>query len=188
MSAVFTIGHSNHSLERFLELLAGARVEMIADIRSAPVSRHVAHFNKAALSKALHEAGLSYLFLGRELGGRPADPALFSDGVADFERMAEAPAFRGGLKRVETEALWLRLALMCSEKEPLDCHRCLLVGRALANDGVEVRHILADGGIVTQKEIEAELTGAQGTLALDNDVLAAAYRERANKVAFRRSR
>lgn len=188
MSVVFTIGHSNHSLEHFLRLLADAHIEIVADIRSAPVSRHVPQFNKATLAKALNEAGLSYTFLGRELGGRPDDPALFSGGAADFERMAEAPAFRAGLARITTEAMWLRLALMCSEKDPLDCHRCLLVGRALAAQGMEVRHILADGGIVTQTQIEAELSGPQAALALDGDALAAAYRARADKIAFRRSR
>jgi len=186
MGAVFTIGHSNHPLERLLGLLAGAGIEMVADVRSVPASRRLPQFNKAALVKALHQAGLGYIFLGRELGGRPADPALFSDGTADFERMAAAPVFRAGIKRVLAESLWLRVALMCAEKEPLDCHRCLLVGRALAAEGAEVRHILADGGIVTQKDIEAELMG--GELALEADGLAAAYRERARKIAFRRKR
>jgi uncharacterized protein (DUF488 family) len=184
MSAVFTIGHSNHPPERFLALLAGAGIEMVADVRSAPVSRHVPHFNKGTLAQALQGAGISYMFLGRELGGRPTDPALFTDGSADFERMAAAPAFRTGLKRLETEALWLRIALMCSEKEPLDCHRCLLIGRALDAHGVEVRHILADGGIITQKDIEAELM--RGELQLEEDMLASAYRERARKIAFKR--
>jgi uncharacterized protein (DUF488 family) len=186
MSVVFTIGHSNHSLERFLALLAGAGVEMVADVRSQPASRHFPHFGKAALAKALQDAGISYLFLGRELGGRPTDASLFTDGIADFERMAETQRFREGLKRVMADAIWVRLALMCSEKEPLDCHRCLLVGRALAAGGIEVRHILADGGIVTQKDIEAELLGAQGSLGLAEDALAEAYRERANKIAFKR--
>jgi len=185
MSAVFTIGHSNHSLERFLALLAGAGVEMVADVRSQPASRHFPHFGKAALTQALHERGLSYVFLGRELGGRPTDASLFTDGVADFERMAETERFREGLKRVMADAIWVRLALMCSEKEPLDCHRCLLVGRVLAASGIEVRHILADGGIVTQKDIEAELVGAQDALALEGDALVEAYRERARKIAFK---
>jgi uncharacterized protein (DUF488 family) len=186
MSAVFTIGHSNHSLERFLELLARAGVEMVADVRSAPASRHAPHFNKAAIAGALHRAGISYLYLGRELGGRPSDPALFADGIADFERMAETAAFGEGLKRVMSEALWLRLALMCSEKEPLDCHRCLLIGRALAARGVDVRHILADGGTVSQQDIERELAADQDMLPLAEDPLAEAYRNRSRAVAFRR--
>lgn len=186
MSAVFTIGHSNHTLDRFLQLLARTGVEMVADVRSAPASRHAPQFNKATLAGALHRVGISYLFLGRELGGRPSDPTLFTDGAADFERMAETPAFREGLKRAMTEALWLRLALMCSEKDPLDCHRCLLVGRTLAAHGVEVRHILADGKIVTQQDIERELMGGQDALPLTADPLAEAYRARARAVAFRR--
>jgi len=184
MSVVFTIGHSDHSLERFLALLAAAGVEMVADVRTAPVSRHVPHFSKAPLAGALHRAGISYLFLGRELGGRPNDPALFTDGIADFERMADTDAFRAGLRRVATEATWLRVALMCSEKEPLDCHRSLLIGRALWAGGIEVRHILADGGTVTQKDLETALRAQQGPLA--GEALAEAYRARARAIAFRR--
>ena len=95
MPVVLTIGHSNHSLERFLALLQGAGVEMVADVRTTPASRRFPHFNKEALATALHAAGLSYLWLGRELGGRPADPTLFTDGTADFERMAKVVQIAG---------------------------------------------------------------------------------------------
>jgi len=188
MTAVFTIGHSNHKPERFLGLLEDAGIEMVADVRSTPTSRRMPWFSQAALAKRLHAAGISYAFFGRELGGRPADAALFTDGVADFERMAATSAFRAGLKRVAAEALWLRVALMCSEKEPLDCHRCLLIGRALHAEGIAVRHILADGGMVTQMDIERELLARHGGLGLDEDALATAYRDRARKIAFRRAR
>lgn len=185
MPVVLTIGHSNHALERFLSLLQGAGVEMVADIRSMPASRRQPQFNKDPLAQALHGAGLSYLWLGRELGGRPGDPTLFTDGIADFERMAETQSFRDGVARVLAEVEWLRLALMCAEKEPLDCHRCLLVGRALAAQGTEVRHILADGGSISQTQIEDELLGSDELFSSREERLAAAYLTRGRRIAFR---
>lgn len=187
--SVFTIGHSTHSFERFLALLSGAGVEAVADVRTAPHSRFCPQFNKARLDQALRAAGLSYIFLGKELGGRPTDPALYRDDIADFERMAENAAFREGIERVIAEAREHRIVLMCSEKHPLDCHRCLLVARALAARGVGVRHILPDGASVSQNEIEEQLlTGGEDDLFTPREErLAAAYRARARKVAFART-
>lgn len=187
MPAILTIGHSNHSLDHFLGLLQGAGVEMVVDVRSTPASRRQPQFNKASFAQALHAAGLSYLWLGRELGGRPADPALFTDGIADFERMAETKSFREGIARVLGEADWLRLALMCAEKDPLDCHRCLLVGRALTEQGAEVRHILADGAIITQTAIEDDLLGGEVLFPPRAERLAEVYRAQARRIAFRAS-
>jgi uncharacterized protein (DUF488 family) len=187
MPAVLTIGHSNHPLEHFLGLLQAAGVEMVADVRSTPASRRQPQFNKAPLAQALHSAGLSYLWLGRELGGRPADPALFTDGIADFERMAQTQCFSDGIARVLAEAEWLRLALMCAEKEPLDCHRTLLVARALTAQGAEVHHIMADGGVIGHTAIEEELLGGDELFPPRDERLAAAYRARARKIAFRQS-
>ncbi len=187
--SVFTIGHSTHSFERFLALLSGAGIEAVADVRTAPHSRFCPQFNKARLDQALRTAGLSYIFLGKELGGRPDDPALYTNGIADFERMAESAAFHDGIERVIAEAREHRLALMCSEKHPLDCHRCLMVARALAARGVGVQHILPDGALVSQNEIEEQLlTGGEDDLfAPREERLAAAYRARARKVAFART-
>ena len=187
MPVVLTIGHSNHTLERFLTLLGGAGVEMVVDVRSTPASKRQPQFNKAPLATALHAAGLSYLWLGREIGGRPVDPALFTDGVADFERMAEAQSFRAAIARVLSEAEWLLLALMCAEKEPLDCHRTLLIGRALTEQGCEVRHILADGRVITQTAIEDQLLGGDTLFPPRAQRLAEVYRARARKIAFRNS-
>lgn len=184
MPAVLSIGHSNHSLGTFLELLAGAGVEMIADIRSTPFSRRHPQFDKPALARALAEQGIAYLYLGRELGGRPSDPALFREGIADFERMAESPAFQSGITRVKGEAEWLRLCLMCAEKDPLDCHRSLLVGRALTEAGIEVVHVLANGTTRPHSDIEDELAGAD-LLTSRAERLAAAYRERSRRIAYR---
>ena len=142
---VLTIGHSNHSLEAFLELLANHGVTAVADVRSAPFSRFCPQFNRDALSAALKDRGIRYTCLGRELGGRSADPACYRDGQVRYELVARTSSFRDGLARIVDGAARHRIALMCAEKEPLDCHRTLLVAPALAALGIAVSHILADG-------------------------------------------
>lgn len=186
---ILTIGHSNHSPEHFLALLRGAGVTAVADVRSAPYSRHMPHFSREPLAALLRKAGVAYVFLGRELGGRPDSRALYSNGSADYERMACTEAFRRGLDRVMDGARRHRIALMCSEQDPLDCHRCLLVARRLRERGHRVGHILADGRIEPHEESEARLLAAVRMDANDlfasrEERLADAYRTRGRKVAF----
>ena len=173
---VLTIGHSRHAIERFIALLEGAGVTAVADVRSAPMSRFSPQFNKAALASSLATRGIAYAFLGRELGGRPERPELYTQGVADYEKMAASLDFRDGLARLVDLTEQQRVAVMCAEADPLDCHRCLLVGRALADAGHEVAHILASGEIVTQPEVEDRLL-ALANLA-DDDLLSPSRNER----------
>ena len=185
---IFSIGHSTHTYERFLELVRKAGVTAIADVRTSPFSRHFPHFNRDHLKSELRADGIVYSFLGKELGGRPADRAFYCDGVADYERMALSPDFVQGLQRVLEGARKYRVALMCSEHDPLDCHRCLLVGRALA-EHVRVKHILASGVIVEHRDIEERLLKSEGRESTDlflspGERLAEAYRKRARKVAY----
>ena len=150
---VFTIGHSNHSLDAFLALLRMNGVEEVADVRSSPHSRYTPHFSYGALSESLEEAGIDYIFLGGELGGRPADRSCYdADGRVDYERLAQTDAFDDGIRRIVWAADERHVALMCAEKAPLDCHRTLLVARALVERGVAVEHILADGGLEAHAE------------------------------------
>lgn len=186
---VLTIGHSNHPPERFIELLRKSRVTAIADVRTSPYSRHHEHYCREALREELRHNGIAYVFLGKQLGGRPSEPEFYSDGVADYEKMAMAPAFSAGLDRVVEGAKRHRIALLCSEYDPLDCHRCLLVGRALVKRGVRVVHVLGHGKVATHAEAEdrlLELTGrsADDLFATREDRLAAAYLDRGRKVAF----
>lgn len=153
-SIVYTIGHSNHPIERFLDLLHGAGITAVADVRSIPHSRRWPQFSRDRLARSLAAARIAYVHLGAELGGRPADPALLRDGKPDYGRMAAAPGFHAGLDRVMDGARRYRIALMCAEREPLECHRFLLVARALHERGVTLRHILADGSIEPQEETE----------------------------------
>lgn len=186
---VLTIGHSSHSMARFLALLDGAGVTAVADVRSAPYSRHVPQFNYDPVKAALRGAGVAYVHLGKELGGRPWDPSQYRNGVVDYESIAASAAFQSGLQRLLNGAATHRIALMCVEADPLECHRCLLIARALAARAVPVRHVLADGATATQAEIEDELL--HRTHRTDYDLfltraerVAMAYREQAMKVGY----
>jgi len=186
---VLTIGHSSHPIDHFLALLRGAGVTAVADVRSAPYSRHVPQFSHEALKASLRAAGVAYVYLGKELGGRPQDRTQYRDGVVDYESIAASETFQTGLRRVLDGAATHRVALMCAEQDPLDCHRCLLIGRALAARGVPVRHVLADGATATHAAIEDELLRRMGRAEHDlfmpyAERLAVAYRERARKVGF----
>ena len=143
--AVFTVGHSNHPLEGFVALLLQHGVTALADVRSVPHSRRHPHFNRAALAAALETRGIDYVFLGRELGGRTSDPALHEHGRVSYERILRTEQFRTGIDLVLRGAARHSIVLMCAEREPLDCHRTLLVARALDLRGLEILHIHADG-------------------------------------------
>ena len=187
---LLTIGHSNLPPDRFAALLQGARVTAIVDVRSVAFSRRFPWFSQQRLAERLARDGISYLPMGDALGGRPRDAALYRDGVADYEAMAVAPAFRAGLDRVTAEARRHRVCLMCAEREPLDCHRCLLVGRALAARGLAIGHVLVDGTVEPHTTTEQRLLALAGTAPADllDDAAARldhAYRRRAKAVAAR---
>jgi len=185
--ALLTIGHSNLPAERFVALLQHAGVTAIADVRSVPFSRRFPWFSGKALAARLETANIAYLPFGDSLGGRPHDPTLYRDRIADYEKMAQAAPFRTALERIGEAMGRYRLCLMCAEREPLDCHRCLLVARALKENGVAVGHILIDGRIEPHSETEERLLalagGADDLFTSRTDRLAQAYRQRAAKVA-----
>jgi uncharacterized protein (DUF488 family) len=188
-TTIFSIGHSSHTIERFIDLLGSAKVTAIADVRTSPYSRMSPHFNRDALKERLQASGIAYSFLGRELGGRPNGSQFYCEGVADYERMAQTPAFKKGIQRVLDGAHRYTVALMCSERDPLDCHRCLLVSRALKQQGSKIRHIGINGDVTDHEEIEDQLLqlgrrdGADLFMSREEQ-LAEAYQKRARKVAY----
>jgi uncharacterized protein (DUF488 family) len=187
---LFSIGHSNIAAERFLALLRDAGVDTIADVRSTPYSRRFPWFSGKALAATLMQHGMTYLAYGDALGGRPRDATLYRDGVADYEAMARQPDFQMGLDRLLADAARSRVCLMCAEREPLDCHRCLLVARSLAERGFTIGHILHDGTVEPHAATEQRLlalTGASNDLFVtgQDERLAAAYRRRARAAAYR---
>jgi uncharacterized protein (DUF488 family) len=186
---LLTIGHSNLSADRFMALLTRASVTAVADVRSIPFSRWCPWFSAKALAQRLAGEGIAYIALGDSLGGRRRDPKLYRNGVADYEAMATRPEFVAGLERVVDEIARHRVCLLCAEREPLDCHRCLLVGRALAERGLTLGHIRADGTVESHAATEERLlalAGHDADLFRDGaERLAHAYRRRAQAVAAR---
>lgn len=186
---ILTIGHSNHPIERFLELLRRNGVTAVADVRSSPFSRYNPQFGKEELQQALKEVGIAYIFLGKELGGRSPDKACYEDGRVQYDRVARTATFREGIERVRKGAGEYRIALMCAEKEPLECHRTLLVARALDKAGERVGHIHADGHVEPHAQAMQRLLDVVGLPREDmfrtgEELEEEAVRGQAGKVAY----
>jgi uncharacterized protein (DUF488 family) len=152
--SIFTIGHSNHELENLLDLLKSNKIEVLVDIRSSPYSRIAPQFNKDDFKKAIQTSGIKYLFLGKELGGKPEDPEFYdSEGFVLYSRIADSPLFLEGIERLMNGIKNYRVVLMCSEENPAHCHRRLLVGRVLSEKGVQVQHIRGGGRLQSEDEV-----------------------------------
>lgn len=186
---VYTVGHSTHTTENFLDLLERNGVTAIADVRSSPFSRHNPQFNKDTLSGELKNHDIVYVFVGKELGARSEDPACYTGGRVRYDRLAQTSIFKAGIDRVLSGAQRYRIALMCAEKEPLDCHRTLLVSRALERRGVSIVHILSDGSTEAQPQTMARLLDLVGLPQVDmfrshDELVATACELREQKIAF----
>lgn len=154
---LFTIGHSDHDIDRFLALLREYRVDAVADVRSQPYSRHQPQFNRETLADALKTIEAKYVFLGRELGARRAEPEAYDGGRARYDLIRHLPAFQEGLARIQRGVASNRIALLCAEKDPLTCHRTILVCRELRALPIEVLHIRDDGLYETTAALETRL-------------------------------
>jgi uncharacterized protein (DUF488 family) len=159
--SVFTIGHSNHSTEKFVGLLKRHGIELLVDTRSHPYSRHAPRFNNRDIEEILSGNGIGYLFLGLELGGRPEEKEFYdAEGRVNYALIEKSRLFLDGIHRLKKEIQDRRVALLCSEEDPAGCHRRLLVGRALSERGIVVRHIRGDGSV----QAEGETIGDQPVL------------------------
>lgn len=188
---VFTIGHSTHSQERFISLLRKHAVAVVCDVRSQPYSRANPQFNREILKQFLHARGIRYVFLGRELGARSEDATCYVNGKVQYDRLAQTELFHRGLHRVETGMKKFRIVLMCAERDPIECHRTILVARYLSKGGVTIRHIHADGSIETHVEAMQRLA-RQLHLRVDEhdffqspaDLFEQAYRLQGARIAY----
>jgi uncharacterized protein (DUF488 family) len=170
-------------------------VSLLADVRSKPQSSRFPHFDQVELERAVRVEGIDYVFLGEELGGRPEDPKAYgSDGIVDYEARRKSYAFRAGIERVLQELAKNELALMCSEEDPLNCHRFLMICPELVALGLEPRHIRKGGLIESQRDAEDRLLQIQqwgavagaSLFASDREsALASAFTAQAKKCAFR---
>ena len=143
---IYSIGHSNYPIERFIALLQQHGIQALADVRSNPYSRFNPQFNREKLQASLASADIRYVYLGEELGARSKDSAVYDeDGRVSYAKLAQTPLFRQGITRLQTGMQQLRIAIMCAERNPLECHRTILVSRELEKIGIPVTHILHDG-------------------------------------------
>jgi uncharacterized protein (DUF488 family) len=189
LTTLHTVGHSNHSIEKFIGLLTANGITAVADVRSRPFSRRHPQFNKDRLAAELARHGIAYVFLGKELGARTEDPSCYQEDKVQYSRLAATALFKAGIERVLDGAQKYRIALMCAEKEPLDCHRTLLVSRALEGLGASIAHILADGSVETQEQIWSRLIDLTGLSKQDMfcdhaELLARACKLREDKIAY----
>jgi uncharacterized protein (DUF488 family) len=188
-----TIGHSHHELPRLVELLEAADVNAVADVRSHPYSRRLPQFNRPDLEAGLRSHGIVYVFLGDLLGGRPAQPDLYDDtGRVDYWRVRAEEFFRHGLDRLTRAQEKYKVAMLCAEEDPLDCHRGLMIAPALVERGLAPIHLRGDGSRETNAAMEERLlavTGLEGLFTrIDEErrvALKEAYRVMARKKAFR---
>ncbi|MDP3064249.1 MAG: DUF488 domain-containing protein [Chloroflexota bacterium] len=151
---VFTIGHSDQGLDAFLRLLSNNGIDVLVDVRTYPVSQYAPQFNREQLKKALESKGIRYLYLGKELGGKPEAPEFHDKGgLVLYDRIAVSPPFLAGLERLKRGVAKHRVALMCSEENPSVCHRERLIGRVLGSQGVAVYHIRGDGTVESKEQL-----------------------------------
>ena len=175
---IYTVGHSNHAAETFLQLLRDNAVDTLVDTRSRPYSKFVPHFNPDEMKFAVTQAGIRYVFLGKELGGRPDGTEFYdAEGHVLYNRVAESEGFLGAVAKLERAVVSRRVALCCAEENPSDCHRRLLVGRVLSERGMNVLHIRGDGRIEPESELQAlEEAARNGQQALFEEEEVAVWR------------
>lgn len=192
---LFTIGHSNHPLDHFVELLLTHRLSMIADVRSSPYSKYSPHFSKDVLESALRRADINYVFLGRELGAQRSESDCYVDGRARYDRVAHLLTFRRGLEMVLKGVEEYRTAIMCSESDPIACHRTILVCRELKKicPDLKITHILGDGSEERQETSEKRLIDLHklqpelfGDLTSTLGLIERAYDLQAEKIAYKK--
>lgn len=188
-STVYTIGHSTHPAEKVVDLLRRHRVTTLTDVRSRPYSRMNPQFNREAFSTELKAVGIAYVFLGRELGARSEDRNCYVEGKVLYELLARTELFQAGLERVIQGMTSHRVALMCAEKDPLTCHRAILVCRHLVARGVDVKHILEDGRLESHDDAISRLLRELGLPECDlfrsrNEIVEEAYSKRGEQIAY----
>jgi uncharacterized protein (DUF488 family) len=193
---IYTIGHSTHEVDYFISLLRKHNINCICDVRSVPYSKYNSQFNKDKLLRKLNEHQIYYIPMGEELGARYSNRDLFdSDGIVDFAKVRETEKFKSGLKRLaQGVGRGFNIALMCSEKEPADCHRSILVSYSVKKMDYKINHILADGNLKTHDKLEEEISleykkqWLQGSLfnnsKTDNSLLQFAYKCKNKEIGY----
>lgn len=186
---LFTIGHSNHVIEHFISMLKSNDIKAIVDVRSSPYSKFTPQFNREVLKKTLQDKGIYYVFLGKELGARRSERECYSGTKVSYRKVANSKSFQEGLMRLREGALKMRVSIMCTEKDPLSCHRTILVAHYGRKYFSEVRHILEDGTIETGQHADNRLLKEYKLDVEDffnplEERMSIAYEKRAEKIAY----
>ena len=156
---IWTIGHSRHEIQQFIEILKKHEISALVDVRTYRSSKMAPQFNEQTLKSSLSAQGISYLEMGNELGGRPSEDNMYdSDGRVFYNKLAESNFFKSGIQRLLNGIAEYRIAIMCSEGKPDGCHRHLLIGRVLTDLNVHVENILVDGTTKNYRELSPKPT------------------------------
>lgn len=190
MTVLYTVGHSTHPIGVFVELLKLHGISALADVRSHPFSRHFPQFSKEALNEELQRHGIEYVFLGKELGARSENPVCYRQGKVQYDLLAKEPLFAQGLERLRQGMERYQIALMCAEKDPIDCHRAVLVARRMFEAGTPVQHIHADGHLEEHQTMETRILLLHKISDSDmfrtrKEIVADAYRIHGERIAYR---
>jgi len=189
LPVLYTVGHSVHPMERFIEILEMNKIEAVADVRSSPFSRFTPQFNRDTLQKSLKDRGVHYVFLGSELGARRDEPECYESNRVLYRKVADLPIFQFGLSRLQEGARKMRVAIMCAEKDPLACHRAVLVSHFSRDHFSDTLHILEDGSLESRAEADLRILKEyrlekEDFFSTYEERLALAYSKRAEKIAY----
>ena len=198
MGLLYTIGHSRYEFEYFANLLKKFEINYLLDVRSTPYSKYAETFNREQLENSLASEGITYFFMGKFFGARPDNTDLYSkEGYLDFEKTSRSDLFITGMENVKLGLKkTLDRVLMCTEKDPIDCHRAIMVARAFSLEGIDVQHILPDGKLQTQQELDRRLLDRyfpdRTQLSLfdyndpvnDEEIIKSAYRKRNKEIGY----
>ena len=189
MKELFTIGHSVHPIDKFIEMLTKHHINALCDVRSSPYSRFTPQFNREFLKEEISKHRIHYIYLGAELGPRSSDPSCYENGKVIYKRLAEKEIFQLGLGRLQKGIETYRIALMCAEKDPLTCHRMLLVCRNLRGVDIRIQHILEDGSLEENLDTEQRLMkllkiDPADLFSSEEEQILRAYDLQADKVAY----
>jgi uncharacterized protein (DUF488 family) len=188
---LYTIGHSNHKIEDFLSLLKSHGINCIADVRSTPYSHYNTQFNRESIESELRNGNIEYIYLGNQLGARTGDAHCYNGNSVNFEYLAKTEQFHIGLEHLTDISSKYRVALMCAEKDPIECHRFILVCRNLKNSGFRIKHILSDGSIEDNSDTERRLVKVLkiepnlfDPIKNQAELIDQAYKQQANKILY----
>lgn len=197
---IFTIGHSNYSIDRLLDMLRLYNINCVVDIRGTPYSKYNVQYNKETIAKTLTDKGYIYIYMGKEFAAQRADRSLYlEEGYADFEKVMYDKDFLSGIKRLKVGCeKGYRIVLMGAKQDPISCHRCILLGRALREHGFNIKHILDDCTLASQEAMEERLLkkyygegnqmtidGYMGTDPSEEDLLRECYRKGNREIGYR---